>query len=90
VKGATNMPSETSLDAAFKAASPRIRKQKCIVGRAIDENTEGEVIERYINDLRWSAPAINRVLRGRGIEVSASAITLHRRTTCGCYSVRVG
>ena len=56
----------------------------CMVRRFKNEHPNGEEIANAVSDVRWSAAALSRALRSKGIEMSSSTITNHRKGACSC------
>ena len=87
----TDVIEQPELDLAEELASPpdvNRRKERCIVADAIAEHTQGDAIAAAIDNPKWTAPALQRVLHRRGINMSTTAIRNHRHGVCACRDAK--
>lgn len=62
--------------------------QQCGVQRTLEEITDPDVRDGFLTAVRapnrYTAAAIERALKGRGVKLQANVITKHRRDDCLC------
>jgi hypothetical protein len=65
---------------------PSRYKPRCKVAviKATLDTKDQQLLEQYLDDIRWSSTALSRALESKGIEVPHQSIGRHRRNDCTC------
>jgi len=63
------------------------KKSQCLVGDAMTDPETGAIVKKFVEDLRYSAPALARTLAKHNITISCSSIRNHRGARCACVGV---
>lgn len=68
------------------APQPYKKKDRCILGEAIENHPRGSVIAKVaaINS-GYSADNVSKQLKQRGVPISSSTVRSHRRGHCACF-----
>ena len=71
----------------LEGLAPTTAKRSCKVSDTINDldHADAQILLDALKDERWTATALSKALRGRGLILGKDTIRVHKEEDCACY-----